>query len=95
MASMAQVAAQVLRLSVTTVGPLFQPADACAHVQFYRLDDYLPADIVQVYREQFGITRDLYDWQVRIMNKPSPCSSASSYLLYFFFHPCFKSRKTR
>jgi hypothetical protein len=32
--------------------------------QYYRLEDYLPADVVHIYQTQFGMTRDLYDWQV-------------------------------
>jgi len=50
-----------------------RPAGACASLQYYRLDDYLPADVVQVYREQFGITRDLYNWQVGLKIKPWVC----------------------
>jgi hypothetical protein len=33
-------------------------------VQLHRLQAYLPSDMVKVYQEQFGMRRELYDWQV-------------------------------
>lgn len=32
------------------------------------LEAYLPAEIVQVYRESFGMKRDLYQWQAECLN---------------------------
>jgi hypothetical protein len=35
-----------------------------------RLEDYLPPEIVQVYQEDFGVTNDLYPWQVHAADAP-------------------------